>query len=133
MAKSCGAGRGAPYLQHASVGELSRVEISLIQLKWLASMAFENSKCLCIFPDFFMCTEAACSLSRLASMAPHLLKPAQADGAIEYATRFFCPRLIWDPTNIVSVSRRPSLLSHLTCVQFCQGMSETSKEKARAS
>ena len=59
--------------------------IALLQLGWLATLARENCESLYAIPDW-ICQEPAQWLSRLANKAPHLLKPSQAEKAIEYAT-----------------------------------------------
>jgi ubiquitin-protein ligase len=60
-------------------------DVALLQLGWLATVARENCESLYAIPDW-LCREPAHWLSRVANKAPHLLKPSQAEKAIEYAT-----------------------------------------------
>ena len=58
-------------------------ELSLIQLRWLIAMAQERDNKRSLIPDWF-CREPARWLSRLANTSPRLLKPHQAEKAIQF-------------------------------------------------
>jgi hypothetical protein len=60
-------------------------DFALTRLGWLVAIAQKKDADLAMIPDW-MCTEPARWLSHLARASPHLLKPTQAEKAVEYAT-----------------------------------------------
>lgn len=60
-------------------------DFALIRLGWLVAIAQKKDADLAMIPDW-MCREPARWLSHLAYVSPHLLKPIQAEKAVEYAT-----------------------------------------------